>query len=116
MATPTNTNQNTNPAGSDRLIPLTGNATLDSIFGYANVGVVGAANIFGLYEGIKERKTLLDIAKLNALKAPDQSLPASQATTPADYLSTPDRAQKLFLYAGLGALLLSGAWVAFKKA
>lgn len=112
---PTN-NQNTQIAGAGNLIPLTGNPVLDKIFGAANVAVTGAANLYGVYDTYAERLAQREIAKANATKTPEQSLPANQANSPADYLSVPDRAKTAFVYAGLGALLIAGGFFLYKKA
>lgn len=108
--------QNTSMAGGGvELLPKTGNAVLDAIFGAANVGVTGVVNAYGLYATAKDREAARKISLLNAKTMANQSLPATEADSVVT-LTQPEQIQKLFIYGAVASLLLAGAFYIYKKA
>ena len=106
-----NNEQNTYAGGNGALQAPSGNSFLDLFYGLANVGITG----YGVYEDSRDRKVAREIELANATRPPIQPMPASQANSPADYMSNPQSTQAMIFY-GVAFILIGGLSIlALKK-
>ena len=103
--------QNTYAGGAGDLVRSTGNGFLDLFSKLASVAVTGV----GAYEDVQDRRAAREIELANSVNPPQQALPASQANSPAGYLSNANSVQSMLLF-GAGVLLIGGlSFWAMKK-
>lgn len=103
--------QNTYSGGAGPIAAPTGNGFLDAFLRIANVAAVGV----GVYEDSQDRKAAREIERLNAANKPQQTLPASQANSPLDYVSNPAAIQAMAFY-GVAFAVIGGLSIwALKK-
>lgn len=96
--------QNTYSGGGGPIAAPTGNGFLDAFLKLTNVAAVGV----NIYEDSQDRQAAREIEKANATREPQQTLPASQANSPADYLSNPAAIQAMAFY-GIGFMVIGMA-------
>ena len=110
-----NNEQNTYSGGAGAIAPASGNSALDKFLKIASVGVDVLSTGYGIYQDKEDRSLAREIEKINATKAPIQAMPASKATSPADYLSDPQSMQSLIFY-GVSFIVIGGLSIwALKK-
>lgn len=103
--------QNTYAGGAGAVTAPTGNGFLDSFLRLANIAAVGV----GIYEDSQDRSAAREIELANATNPPLQTLPASQANSPIDYLSNPQSIQAMLFY-GVSFIVIGGLSIwAIKK-
>lgn len=102
-----NNEQNTYAGGGAPITANTGNGFLDGFLKLANVGIDVASAGYGIYQDKQDRELAREIEKINATRPPMQALPASQANSPAQYMSDPQNIQALLFY-GISFVVIGG--------
>jgi hypothetical protein len=110
--------QNTYPgtANGGNVIYTVGNGFIDALAAIGNVGVNTldtAGSLLDRFSSFKEKYQ--NLANANQSNPPQQSMPENLLANWGDFLSDPERVQKMFLYAGLAALVATGTIYIIKK-